>query len=222
MGVVGGVDDDGRARCAGVRAARDAHRRERLADGGDVEPPRGPGAEEGLDGGEREGRVGRLVLAEQRQVDVVVLAAEALQAQLLAADGDLAAEHAELQPGARDLRADLDRALEQDRGDLGGLLRDSATAPSLMTPAFSRGDAGEVGAEVGDVVDVDRRDRGDRGVGDVGGVPAPAEPDLEHGDVDRGVGEGGEGEAGEHLELAQPRSVALGAVDDAEEGAISR
>ena len=42
------------------------------------------------------------------------------------------------------------------------------------------------------------------GVGDVGGVPGAAHPDLEHGDVDRGVGEGGERHRGQHLEERQP------------------
>src|SRR3712207_7325574 len=38
------------------------------------------------------------------------------------------------------------------------------------------------------------------GVDDVRGVPRAAEPDLEHGDVDRGVGERGERHARQHLE----------------------
>ena len=63
----------------------------------------------------------RLVRAEQRQEDLVVLAAEALQPQLLTADGDPALEHAELGALPRDDRLDLDRPADQ-RVQRAGLL----------------------------------------------------------------------------------------------------
>ena len=56
----------------------------------------GAGAEERLDRGQRQRRVLRLVRAVQRQEDLVVRAAEALQRQQLPADRDVAAQHAEL------------------------------------------------------------------------------------------------------------------------------
>ena len=53
-------------------------------------------AEERLDGGQRDHRVVRLMLAVQRQEHVGVHAAEALQFEQLAADRDLPAQHREL------------------------------------------------------------------------------------------------------------------------------
>ena len=76
-------------------------------------PGRRAGAEERLDGGQRGDRVLRLVGAEQRQEDLLVLAAQALQPHLLAADGDPPLEHAELGALAGDDRLDLDRAAHQ-------------------------------------------------------------------------------------------------------------
>jgi hypothetical protein len=72
----------------------------------------GARAEERLDRGERERRVLRLVRAEQRQEDLVVDAAEALQREHLAADRLVALDHAELAALAGDRRAHLGAALE--------------------------------------------------------------------------------------------------------------
>ena len=56
------------------------------------------------------------------------------------------------------------------------------------------------------MVDADRGDHRDGGVDDVGGVPPTAHPDLDDGDVDRGIGECGEGHRGDDLELAHRRA----------------
>ena len=76
-------------------------------------PGRRARAEERLDRGQRGDRVLRLVGAEQRQEDLLVLAAEALQAHLLPADGDPALEHAELGALAGDDGLHLDRPADQ-------------------------------------------------------------------------------------------------------------
>ena len=68
------------------------------------------------------------------------------------------------------------------------------------------GDLGDGVAEIVGVVDPDRGDHRDRRVDDVGGVPAPAEPDLDDRDVDRGVGERRERHRGDDLELAHRRA----------------
>ena len=102
--------------------------------------PRYPSAHAGerLDGRERAGRVGRLVPAEQRQVHVAVDAAQPLQHELLAAEGDLAGEHAELESLAGHGRADERGALQQDlRGARPGCCAITAVAPGLMMPDFS-------------------------------------------------------------------------------------
>ncbi len=70
------------------------------------------------------------------------------------------------------------------------------------------GDLLQTVAEPGLVVHGDRGDDRDGGVGDVRGVPGAAEPHLDDGDVDRGVGEDGERHAREHLEEGQPRASA--------------
>ena len=98
-----------RSRRPGERTAAKAARTVSCSIG----PVAAPGAEERLDGGQRGDRVLRLVRAEQRQEDLLVLAAQALQAHLLAADGDPALQHAELGALAGDDGLDLDRAADQ-------------------------------------------------------------------------------------------------------------
>lgn len=56
------------------------------------------------------------------------------------------------------------------------------------------------------MIDGDRGDDRNRRADYVGGVPAPAHPDLDDGDVDGRVGERGERHPGEHLEFAHRRS----------------
>jgi hypothetical protein len=70
----------------------------------------------------------------------------------------------------------------------------------LDDPGLLGGDAGHVGPEVLGVVHRHRGDDGDPRVGDVGRVPGAAHPDLDDGDVDRGVGEGGVGHRHHDLE----------------------
>ncbi len=65
-------------------------------DGIDVELPFRPCAEERLDGGQRDDGVAGLMFAVQRQEDLGVHPAEALQFEQLAADRHLAAQHREL------------------------------------------------------------------------------------------------------------------------------
>ena len=105
-----------------LQPARRADGGERRAHHLDVHRPGGrPGAEERLDRGQRGDRVLRLVRAEQRQEDLLVLPAQALQPQLLAADGDPPLEHAELGALPGDDGLHLDRPAHQ-RVQRGGLL----------------------------------------------------------------------------------------------------
>ncbi|MEZ5136756.1 MAG: hypothetical protein R2699_17315 [Acidimicrobiales bacterium] len=106
-------------------------------------------------------------------------------------DGDVLVEHP--QPVARRVLEDRPQlvvglAEHQEAGvldDADLLLRDrlAPTGPEV----------GVVGTDVGD----DRHG----GVGDVGGVEPSEDPDLDHGDVDRQLGEPGERRCGEHLEV---------------------
>ena len=78
--------------------------------------------EERLDSSERAGRVVRHVGAVQRQEDLVVGAAHALQRQHLPADRDVPGEHAELQSLPSDRGLLLDRPPQQHLGCLQRLL----------------------------------------------------------------------------------------------------
>ena len=202
-----------------VGALRIRSSRPGLVDGGetgphgvDVELTLRTGAEERLDRRQRHGRVVRLMFAVQRQEDVGVHPAEALQLQHLSADRDLTAQHRELRILAGDRGVGAHglgqqhlhrlRCLAADDRDrvgraLGGL-RDDA--------GLLAGDAGDVVAEVFDVVDADRGDHRDRRVDHIGGVPSPAHTHLDDRDVDGRVGERGERHGGEDLELAHRRA----------------
>ena len=92
---------------------------------------------------------------------------------------------------------------EQHLGDLGGLRGEDRGRAGLDDPGLLEGDRGQVVAEVARVVDRDRQHHRDRAVGDVGGVPRAAHADLDHGRVDRGVGEGGERHPDDRLEERQ-------------------
>ena len=146
-----------------------------------------PGAEERLDGGQRHHRVVRLMLTVQRQEDLGVHPAEALQLQQLPADGDLPAQHRELRILARHRGVGADRLRQQHFHRLRHLTADDrdrvrsrpVLGMLLDDAGLLTGDAGDVVAEVLDVVDADRGDHRDRRVDDVGGVPAPAEADLD-------------------------------------------
>ena len=65
----------------------------------------------------------------------------------------------------------------------------TAIASGRMIPAFSVAtDCSQPGAKFG-VVAAHPRDDGDPAIDDVGGVVAPEQADLDHGDVDRSLGE---------------------------------
>ena len=104
----------GRRRAHPLQPARRAHGGEGGAHGLLLDRAGGGArAEERLDGGQRGDRVLRLVGAEQRQEDLLVLAAQALQPHLLPADGDPPLQHAELGALAGDDRLHLDRPADQ-------------------------------------------------------------------------------------------------------------
>ena len=69
-------------------------------------------------------------------------------------------------------------------------------------PTFSVGDRLAPGAHAVGVVVAHVGEHGDGGVDHVGGVVATEHADLDHGHVDRDVGEPGEGGGGEDLEVA--------------------
>ena len=109
-------------------------------------------AEERLDGRQRGDGVLRLVGPEQRQEDLLVLPAQALQAHLLAADGDPPLQHAELGALPRDDRLDLDRPADQRVERAGLLVGQHRDRVRLDDPGLLAGDGGHVGAEVLGVV----------------------------------------------------------------------
>ena len=100
--VVRGVDEHGRGAAHPLQPAGAGNRREARAHRVDVELPLRACAEKRLDGGQRDHSVVRLMFAVQRQEDVGVHPAEALQLEQLTTDGDLPAEHRELRIFPRD------------------------------------------------------------------------------------------------------------------------
>jgi hypothetical protein len=169
-------------------------------------------AGERLDGGQRRGRVLRLVGAVQRQEDVVVLRTQPLQRQQLAADRRDPREHAELKAFTDRRRPDLRAAPQQHLGRTGELLGEHGRGAGLDDPGLLDRDHVRGVAEQPGMVDGDGGHHRDGAVGDVGGVPGAAETDLDDGDVDGRVGEGGIRHPDDRLEEAQ--RVGLGGVDE--------
>src|SRR5690606_13509336 len=171
-----------------------------------LSPGRGAAGER-LDG--RQGRrgVARLVLAEQREEDLVVGPVEALQAELLPADGDVAAQDAVLDALARRRGADLHDPAQQHLGRLQRLLRQHRDRLRLDDPRLLPGDGLQRVAQVAGVVEADRGDHGDGAVRHVRGVPRAAHARLDHRDVDRRVRERRVRHRGEDLEERQPLRV---------------
>ena len=129
-----------RRRCAPRRPARSASAADTSSRPGEVArgearraPTSGsscslPPPRKRLDRREGDGGVVRLVLAVQRQEDVLVVAAEAPQRQQLAADRDAAVEHPELEPLAGDGRAHLGGPAQHHLGGRQLLLRPARPA----------------------------------------------------------------------------------------------
>ena len=172
-------------------------------------------AEERLDRGQRDHRVVRLMLAVQRQEDVGVHAAEALQFQQLPTDGYLPTQHRELGILARHRGVGANRLRQKHfhrlrhlpADDRDGVCRRRRLVLLLGDDAgLLAGDLRDGVAEIVGVVHADRRDHGDGRIDDIGGVPAPTEADFDDGHVDRGVGERGERHRRDHFELAHRRA----------------
>ena len=128
-----------------LQPARAGDGGEPVPDGVDVELTVRARTEERLDRGQCEHRVVRLVLTVQRQEDLGVHPAEALQLEQLPADGDLPAEHGELGVLAGDRGVGPHRLRQQHFHRLGRLLaddrdrvgRDQIVLLLVMMPAFS-------------------------------------------------------------------------------------
>ena len=118
-----------------------------------IGPVRGAGAEERLDRGQRGDGVLRLVGAEQRQEDLLVLAAQALQPHLLPADGDPPLEDAELGALPRDDGLDLDRPPDQRVERAGLLVGEHRDGVGLDDPGLLPRDRRDVRPEVLGVVE---------------------------------------------------------------------
>ena len=104
----------------------------------------------------------RLVRAEQREEDLVVLAAEPCSASSWPPTATVRASDAELQPLAGHGGVDLDRAAQQHLGGLDRLLRPARrTTPGLMMPAFSPAISLTSSPRKSRVVERDRGDHGD-------------------------------------------------------------
>ena len=102
-GLCAASTQDRRRRANRLEPSGRTHLGERRANHVDVQcAARASGAEERLDRGQRERCVLGLVRAVQRQEDLVVDAAQALQREQLAADGETPVEDAELQSLAGD------------------------------------------------------------------------------------------------------------------------
>ena len=149
----------------------------------------------------------RLVGAVQRQEQVLVVATETADGDLLAANGDLTCEQPEVVALERHSGTDLFPPIEEDLCDVRLLRPDDGNRVGLDDPRLLGGDVDDVVAEEVLVVERDRGDHGNRAVRDVRRVPAPAEAHLDDGDVHGGVGERGIRDRHEHLEVGHPRPV---------------
>ena len=139
---------------------------EALADRLDVELPVGAGAEERLDRGERHRRVLRLVRAVQRQEDLVVVAAQALQGQHLAADGERSGAARRTRAPSRAIVAPTSaQRSSSGRGGLLGLRRGDHRGALVDDAGLGPGDVLDRVAEPLGVVEPDRRDHADAGAG---------------------------------------------------------
>ena len=157
----------------------------------------------------------RLVLTVQRDEHLGIEASQPLQLHLLATDRDLARDHPELQPLARQGGLELGGVTDQLLGGGQRLLREDRGRSRLDDPGLLPRDALQVVAEIALVVQRDRRHHRHQSVGHVGRVPEPAEPDLHHRHVDRRVCERRVRHRGEHLEEAHPdRLVAIDQLDE--------
>ena len=209
-----GVNEDRRVGTQALEAARDRGLGEAVADTCDVEGVASVGAEEGLHSGESGGRVVGLVLAEERNEDALVGAAQAAQNELLAAHGDSRLGDGELGALAGHPGLGVHGALEEDLHGVGLLQADDrdvlvrAGVEALVVRArldntgLLLSDLREGLPQPVHVVHADRRDDGDVRVDDVRGVPGAAHADLDDGDVDGSVREGREGQRHEDFELA--------------------
>ena len=207
VGVVGGVEHDGGAAPDDLQPAGRGDLGEGRAHQVRVERLL---AGEGLDGRQRHGGVLRLVGAVQRQEDVVVPAAQALEREHLPADGGHPRHDAELHALTGDGGADLGGALDQQVATSASCWASTAMEPGLMIPAFSWAIAvGESPRYFAWSTEIGQHDR-DVGVDDVGGVPGPAHADLDDGDAIsyRLVVSPGHGVVGHHP--SPPRRVPIG------------
>ena len=122
--IVRGVDEHRRGAAHALQPAGAGDGGETGPDRVDVELTLRAGAEERLDRRQGHHRVVRLVFAVQRQVDVGVHPAKALQLQHLPADRDLTAQHRELRVLAGDRGVGANRLGQQHFHRLGHLPRD--------------------------------------------------------------------------------------------------
>ena len=143
-------------------------------------------AEERLHRRQRDGGVGALVGAVQRDEHVLVAAARGPQRDQPAADGDPVRLAAEV-PAGHPHRGRPDRSGPglDDVDQVGGHLPHDDPAARLDDPGLVGGDALERRAEHVGVVEADVGQHGDVAVHDVGAVPRAAQPDLDHHGVDR-------------------------------------
>ena len=154
-------------------------------------------AEERLQGGNGDGGVLGLVRAVQRHQQVLVAAGDALDGDHLAADRDGAGFDAELHAFEAERHVDLLGLLQQDLGRVDRLRGADQEAAGLDDAGLLVGDVPGGVAEQFRVVQGDRGDHGHLAVADVGGVGDAAQAHLDHGDIDRLVGEDREAEDGQ-------------------------
>lgn len=161
-------------------------------------------------GGEGEGEVALLVLAEEGRIDVQGRAFE-LEGVGVAGErvgcggggscgGEVAAGKEVGGVDAADVEGDGD--LADGLVGFGVLGEGDEDAVGAEDAGFFPGDVGDGGAEVLLVVEGDVGEDGEQGLDDVGGVEAASEAYFEDGEIELQLGEVEEGEGGEGLEVA--------------------
>ena len=209
--IVRGVDQHRGVQAHRVQPTRTIRRRESLAHDVDIERLIA-GSEEGLDSCEGETRVRRLMLAEERHKDLVVVAAKPPHRDQLSTDRNVASQQPEV------LRLDLQRHIEftrpghDDRSRVVGLARGDGGAPGSDDAGLLAGYLLDRVAEILGVIHADRGDDRDRGGGHGCRIPGAAHADFDDRDIDGGVGESRVGQRRDHFEVGQGNTACVGGV----------
>ena len=150
-----------------------------------------------------------LVLTEEWEKDVVVTTVQALQSKQLAADGDIALDHAELDTLPSNDCLDLGATLNQDLCSFDILCREDRDRALGDDARLLARNLHDRVSEILTVIEPDGSHDVDEAVCDIGRIPGAAHADLDDGDINGCIGEGCECQCSHHFEEGE-RDAAIG------------